>query len=194
MKTTTWVLTTLALFIIVIGFAAETPKMNIAVNDADKILVSFESATACPVELIITGNDGEVLRRWQTETPKNSYNQLISRSELGNGTYNVALNYGGKSINRELRIENNEIKVGPSIQLLEPFFCFKNDRLKVSFLNAANKNVYLNVYKNGEHYTGFKLGKDMDIQKCIDFSMAEKGKYEIVLSDYFKEHYYAVNK
>ena len=194
MKTKIWVLTTLALFIVAIGFATETPKMNIVTNDADQILVSFESATACPIELIITGNDGEVLHRWQSETPKYIYNQLFNFSELGNGTFNVALNYGGKSINRELCVKNNEIKVGPSEQLLEPFFCFRDDRLNVSFLNVANKNVYLNVYKDGEHYNGFTLGKDLDIQKSIDFSMAEKGNYEIVLSDYFKEHHYTVNK
>ena len=77
---------------------------------------------------------------------------------------------------------------------MEPFFCFKDNKLNVSFLNVANKNVYLNVYKDGMHYDGFVFGKGADIQKSIDFSNAEKGKYEVVLTDYFKEHYYTVNK
>jgi len=194
MKTKIWVLTTLALFIAAIGFATESPKMNIVSNEYDKILVSFESETACPVELTISNEDGVIMHYWKSESPKKTVNQLLNLSQLDRGTYNVVLNYGGTSINRELSITRNEVKVGPPVKLTEPYFCFKNDKLNVSFLNVANKKVFLNVYKDGEHYNGFTLGKDMDIQKCIDFSMAGKGNYEIVLTDYFKEHYYSVNK
>ena len=194
MKTKIWVLTTLAIFIAAIGFATETPKMNIVANENDKILVSFESATACPVEMTITDEDGVIIHYWKSESLQNNFNQMLNLSELERGTYNVVLNYGGTSINRELNITRNEIKVGPPVKLLEPYFCFKNDKLKVSFLNVANKNVFLNVYKDGEHYNGFTFGKDLDIQKCIDFSMADKGNYDIVLTDHFKEHHFNINK
>lgn len=194
MKTKIWVLTTLALFIAAIGFATETPKMNIVANDNDKIMVSFESATACPVEITITAEDGAIMHNWRTESPQNVVNQLLNLSELQQGVYNVTLYYGVMSINRELNILRNEIKVGPPVKLYEPYFCFKNDKLLVSFLNVANKNVFLNVYKDGEHYNGFTLGKGLDIQKCVDFSMAGKGKYEVVLTDHFKEHHFTVSK
>lgn len=194
MKTKNWVFTTLAIFIAAISFATETPKMNIVASENDKILVSFESATACPVEMTITDEDGVIMHYWKSESPQSTFNQWLNLSELERGTYNVVLNYGGTSINRELEITRNEIKVGPPIKLLEPYFFYKNNKLKVSFLNVANKNVYLNVYKDGEHYNGYTLGKNFDIQKCIDFSMAENGNYEIVLTDHFKEHHYAVNK
>jgi len=194
MKTKNWVFTTLAIFIAAIGFATETPKMNIVASEDDKILVSFESATACPVEMTITGEDGVIIHYWKSESPQSTFNQMLNLSELERGTYDVVLNYGGTSINRELEIMRNEIKVGPPVKLPEPYFCFKNDKLKVSFLNVANKNVFLNVYKDGEYYNGFTLGKNFDIQKCIDFSMAGKGNYEIVFTDNFKEHHYALNK
>lgn len=194
MKTKNWVLTTLALFIAAIGFATESPKMNIVSNENDKIIVSFESETACPVELTISDEDGVIMHYWKSESPKKTVNHFLNLSQLDRGTYNVVLNYGGTSINRELNITRNQVKVGPPVKLPEPYFGFKNDKLNVSFLNVANKSVFLNVYKDGEHYNGITLGKNMDIQKCIDFSMAAKGKYEIVLTDYFKEHYYSVNK
>jgi hypothetical protein len=194
MKTSIGILTILALFIAAVGFATDTPKMNIVANDDSKVLVSFESATACPVEMTITDEDGVIMHYWKSESPQNTFNQMLNLSELEPGTYNVVLNYGGTSINRELSITRGEIKVGPPVKLLEPYFSFKNDKLNVSFLNVANKKVFLNVYKDGEHYNGFTLGKDFDIQKCVDFSMAGKGKYEIVLTDYFKEHHYFVTK
>lgn len=194
MKTSKWVLLTLALLIAAIGFATETPKMNVVANNNDKILVSFESETACPVEITITDEDGAIMHNWKTKSPQNSVDQLLNLSELEQGVYNVTLNYGIMSINRELNIARNEIKVGPPVMLYEPYFCFKNDKLLVSFLNVANKNVFLNVYKDGEHYNGFTLGKGLDIQKCIDFSMVQKGKYEVVLTDHFKEHHFNINK
>lgn len=194
MKTIKWVLTTLALFIVAIGFATETPKMNVVTDDENKIQVTFESATACPVEITITDNNGDIVYYWQSESPQNEVNQSFNLADLGKGTFDLSLKYGCTSINREVNVSRREVKVGPPVKLPEPFFCYKNDKLNVSFLNVSSKNVFLNVYKDGEHYNGFKLGKDFDIQKSIDFSMAEKGKYEIILTDYFKEHYYTVSK
>lgn len=194
MKTTKWVLSTLALLIAAIGFATETPKMNIVATENNKILVSFESSIACPVELTITDADGVIMHYWKSDSPKNIVNQRINLSQLGHGIFNVALNYGGTSVNREMIITRREIKVGEPVKLLEPFFSFKNEKLNVSFLNVANKNVYLNVYKDGEYYNGMTLGKSIDIQKCIDFSMADNGNYDVVLTDYFKEHHYKIKK
>lgn len=194
MKTTKWVISTLAILIAAISFATETPKMNVVASENNKILVSFESATACPVELIITDTDGEIMHYWKSDSPENIVNQRLNLSQLGHGKFNVALNYGGTSINREISITRKEIKVGEPLELHEPFFSFKNGKLNVSFLNVANRNVYLNVFKDGEYFDGLTLGKDIDIQKSIDFSMAGKGTYEVVLRDYFKDHYYSIQK
>lgn len=194
MKTNFWVFFTLAIFVVATGYATETPKMNITSSNEDKILVAFESQTPCPVEITVTDNNGEIVYYWRSESYKNEVNHQVNTKKLGKGTFNVALNYGCRSINRELCINRKEVIIGPAVQLMEPFFCFKDNKLNVSFLNVANKNVYLNVYKDGMHYDGFVFGKGADIQKSIDFSNAEKGKYEVVLTDYFKEHYYTVNK
>ena len=194
MKTTTWGLTTLALFIAAISFATDLPKMNVNANDASKLTVSFESPTASPVELIISDRDGAILYSWKSEMPEAKISKMYNLSELGNGNFNICVNFGGKSINREVCIKGKNVNVGPAVQLNEPFFNYKNNRLNVSFMNVAKKDVYLKIYKDGEHYEGFTLGKNMHIQRCFDFSKSQKGTYEIVLTDYFKEHHYIVNK
>lgn len=194
MKTLNMGLTTLALFIAAISYATDLPKMNVVANDANKIAVSFESPTASPVELMISDKDGVILYTWKSEMPESNLKKYYNLEELVNGTFNICVNYGGKSINREVCIKNKNITVGPSVQLNEPFFDYKNNRLNVSYLNINQKNVFLNIYKDGEHYDGFNLGKDMVIQKSFDFSTAKKGQYEVVLSDYYNEHHYAVNK
>lgn len=194
MKTFKVIFTMMVLFVIVTGYATETPKMKIDPVSDGKIQVSFVSATRCPVELTITTEDGTIVYYWQSESPADAVNHQVDLKKLGKGTFNVSLNYGCRSINRELCISRKEVKVGPAVQMIEPVFSFRDEKLNVSFLNVANKKVYLNVYKNGQHVDGFTLGKDFDIQKCIDFSNVEKGNYSVVLTDCFKDHYFTVNK
>ncbi len=194
MKKKYWVLTTLALFIVAISFATDTPKMNIVPTESEKALVTFESNLAFPVEITICNDNGEIVYYWKGESLHNRLSRVFDSSELGCGNFNVCLNYGGKSINRELCINKNEMKVGPAIQLYEPFFQYENDRLNFSFLNVAQKNVYLNVYQGGEHITGIKLGNNMDIQKCLDFSKLKEGEYEVVVNEHFKDHHFLVQK
>lgn len=194
MKTKYWVATTLALLVAATANATEIPKMNIVNSGNEKAIVMFNSPTALPIEVSICSETGEMVYYWKSEKPENRLSQDFDLSEIGTGKFNVCINYGGQSINRELVVQKNGIKVGPLVQLYEPYFQFEDDQLKVSFLNAVQKNVYLNIYKEGEHITGVKLGKNMDIQKCIDFSKLENGKYRVILSDNFKDHNYIVQK
>jgi len=174
--------------------ATETPKTEILSAQGDKILVNYETDKAALLELTITDNDGVILHEWKSETPQTSVKKVLNLRELEDGTYQFSLKSGAKSLNSALEIEGKSVKVGPMVELNEPYFNFKDDKLFISFLNQSMKHVYMNVYKNGEHYTGFDLGKDLDVQKCVDFSMAKKGTYEVVLTDNFKAHNFTVSK
>ncbi len=194
MKTNYLILTIIAIFIVAISSATDTPKMNIVPATDEKAIMTFESSTAFPVEITVCTKSGEIVYYWKGESLHTRLNKVLDASDIGYGTFNVCLNYGGKSINRELNITKKEITVGPAVQLYEPFFRYENDRLNLSFLNVAQKNVYLNVYKGGEYVTGVKLGSSMDIQKSLDFSKLNEGDYEVVVSEHFKDHRFLVQK
>jgi len=194
MKTNYLILTTLALFIVTIGYAADTPKMTIVASGDEKALMTFESKTAYPVEITICTKNGEIVYYWKGETLLSSFNKTFNASDLGYGSFHVCLNYGGQSINRDLTITRKEITVGPAVELYEPFFRYDNNRLNLSFLNVAQKNVYLNIYQGNKFVSGVNLGKNMDIQKALDFSNLKEGEYEVVVSEYFKDHRYLVQK
>ncbi len=194
MKTKRWILTTLVILIAAIGFATDTPKMDIKATEAEKTLVSFESVSACPVEITIMCESGEILYYWKSETQLEKLDRFFDLSDVSYGKYKVCVNYGVQSLNRELFVTRKGISVGPTVQLYEPFFMYSDNRLKLSFLNLAQKSVYLNIYENGKHVTGLNLGKDIDMQKSFDFSNLNNGEYDVVLSDYFSEHHYVVRK
>ncbi len=194
MKTKYRVLTALALFISTVGFAIEKPKMDIVTTENENTLVTFESATAYPLEITICNNWGDVVYYWKGESLQNKLNQSLNLKKLGRGNYDVCLNYGGQSLNRNLTITRKDVKVGPVMELYEPFFSYENNRLNLSFLNIAQKNVYLNVYQGDDYITGVNLGNSMDIQKSIDLSNLNRGEYEVVVSEQFKDHRFLVNK
>jgi hypothetical protein len=175
-------------------FATETPKTEILSAQGDRILVNYETDKAALFEFTITDNDGVIVHEWKSETPQTSIKKLLNLRELEDGTYQFSLNLGSKSLNSTFKVDGKTVELGPLFELNEPYFDFKDDKLFVSFLNQSMKHVYMNVYKNGEHYTGFDLGKDLDVQKCIDFSMAKKGTYEVVLTEKFKAHNFIVTK
>jgi hypothetical protein len=175
-------------------FATETPKTEMLSAQDGKILVNYQSQVACKFEVTISDPEGAVLHQWQTENPQNILKRSFDLHKLDNGTYLFELNYGCKSLNAEVNIKNGKVQIGDLTEVNEPCFMFKNDKLFITLLNPSMKGVYLNVYKDGEQYNGFQLGKGFDVQKCIDFSTANKGTYEIVLTDHFRSHNFTVNK
>jgi len=64
--------------------------------------------------------------------------------------------------------------------------------VNLSFLNAWNKPVYVNIYQNGEYIDGSTLGRDVSIQTRLDFSHLKRVTYEVVLTDCIKDHRYTL--
>lgn len=187
-----WVLTTLAFFIAAIVFASDFPKMSIIPVMEGKVLVDFESSASTSVEITITNQGGEILYYDRTKTRENDYRKIFNFSEFGEGTFCVSMNYGNRSINRDVQVSKKEIIVGSSKRLYEPYFNLVERKLNISFFNVAQKNVFVNIYKNGEHISGLNLGKEMTIQKCLNLSKLNTGEYTVVLTDVFKEHKFVV--
>lgn len=194
MKTKTFVLSAFALLLASTVLATKLPTMKVTPLEAEKTLVSFESEMPSQFELTVKDLDGTTLYYKKTEQPVAGYQTVFDFSETGNGSYVVSLDYGNCSLSRKVFVWDNNMEVGEEIRLFAPVYSFENNQLKVSFLNKACKNVFINVFQNGEYVTGKKLGKEMCMQKTIDFSKLEKGTYDVVLSDHFKDYEYTVSK
>jgi hypothetical protein len=190
MKTKSWVLTTLVCFIAAIVYATDFPQMNVVPVEAEKALIAFDSPEPSPLEITLTNHDGEILYYKKTKKRYSEYKTVFDFAQLGVGNYCVCVNFGNKSITRKVDVSKDEIHVGPPQRLYEAYFYLKDKKLNVSLFNCPQKQVYVNVYKDGKHVTGLKLGKGLTIQKRLDLSRLEKGEYEIVLTDYFKDHVY----
>jgi hypothetical protein len=192
MKTRNWLFTALVLFVAATINATNLPKMSVELLDNERLEVDFESVAPCPVEVTISKGNGEVVYFVQSKKPNCEFNEVFDLSDIEKGTYKISLNYGNQSVNRELRVGNKNVTIGPVRWYYEPYYKLENGKLDVSFLNVAGKNVFLKVYKNGEIVSSVKLGKEMNIQKRMDFTKLEKGIYNLVLTEELETHYYGL--
>lgn len=188
MKTKNWVLAALACLIVAIGSASDLPKVNVVPIAAEKALVAFETPSAAPLEITLTASSGEILYFKKSTKHLAEYKKVFDFSELGKGVYCMCINYGNRSVSRTINVAKDEIKVGEMQRLYEPYFVLNDKKLNVSFLNCPCKPVFLNIYCEGKHLQGINLGKGLAVQKCIDLSLLQKGEYEVVLTDCFKNH------
>jgi hypothetical protein len=188
MKTTTRVLTALVFFIAVIGNAVELPKINVVPVEANKALVVYSANGSTPLEITLTDCNCNVLYFKRTSDRHMNYEETIDFSALRNGKYCICFNYGNQSVSRNVMVSKNKIEVGPLFHCFEPCIKLEDKMLNISFLNQHQKQVFVNVYKDGRHIDGFKLGKKLALQKRLDLSNLPSDDYEIVISDCKKTH------
>lgn len=188
MKTKSLITFVIVSFIAVTTFATDAPKMNIIPVDSNKAIITFQTKTPSKLEITLKDNDGAIFYYKKSDIPTDAYRDLIDISALPKGLYTMCVIAGNKSIQRELQVSKKDIKIGSALCLYEPYFCIHEGILDVSFFNIARKKVQLDIFKNGEFVSGTNLGKEMAVQRRLDISNFEKGKYELVLTDWFKKH------
>lgn len=194
MKTKALFLFVLATFLASATFATKLPSMNIVPVKANKTILAFENAKAAHFELSVANSENEILYYKKSETPVENYKTAFDFSNLENGCYHVTLTVGNWTLDRELTVKGSQIEVGKEVRLAAPVFLFEDNMLQVSFLNMGQKNVFLNIYKEGDHVAGKKLGNEVCVQKTFDLSKLDKGLYEVVLNDKYKSYSYYVKK
>ncbi|WP_167616262.1 hypothetical protein [Maribellus sediminis] len=188
MKTKTWILAILAFFIVSVGNATDFPAMNVIPVEANKAMLAYKAPTAATLEVTLTDCNGEVLYFKRTNQKETEYNQVFDFAELGDGSYCMCVNYGNRSVKRNLLLDGESISVGAPMRCYEPYFCLEEKMLNISFFNSPQKPVYVNIYQDGKHIDGFKLGKDLAIQKRLYLSKLKAGDYEVVVTDYITDH------
>jgi YbbR domain-containing protein len=195
MKTKNFVLTALALLVAATGFATQLPTMNVIPVQNEKALVAFETMSPANFELSLKNQKGETIYYKKSEKPAQNYKLVLDLHELEDGNYQVSLKHGNCTLDRQITVsKGSHLRVGEEIRMFSPYYKFENNTLQVSYLNSSQKNVFLNVFRDGQYVTGKKLGKEMCIQKALDFSKLEEGTYDVVLTNNNNEFQFTVQK
>jgi hypothetical protein len=158
-------------------------------------LVAFEADKPAAVELSVKNKGGEILYYKKSDSPVDKMRMVFDFQDLKDGVYDVSLDFNNCKINREVTISRHQLEsVGEQKKAFGPYCKLENNLLKVSYLNNDQKNVLMNIYQDGQHVAGKRLGKEMCIQQAFDFSKLESGQYEVVLTSSNHEYLFTVSK
>lgn len=194
MKTIRLLFTVTAVAIAAIVTAVEKPKMDVIPLNANQAIVSVTNENPALFEMSIETNNGDLVYYKQTTKISTEYKKTFDFANLQNGSYILKLKVNDTRVYREFEVNNNEIVVGDSKMKFDPYFSFKNNELKFSYLNFDQENFNVSIYNENELFFNKKLGKDFAIQEGFNLSKLEKGNYTVVLSSLSNEYVYTLEK
>ena len=187
MKTIKLAFTVAALAAATMATAVEKPKMNVVPLSSERAIVTVTNENAAIFEVSIEAENGDMVYYKQTSEPVTDFKQVYDFKGLADGKYVLNLKVNDTKVINEFQVSENKIVVGESKVRFAPYFDFKNNELKLSYLNFDQENLKLYFYKNDELVYESKLGRDFNITAGYDLSKLDKGNYKVVLSSYNDE-------
>lgn len=194
MKTITLAFTVAALAAATIATAVEKPKMNVIPINSERAMVTATNENAAIFEVSIEAANGDMVYYKQTSEPVTDFKQIYDFKDLEDGKYTLNLNVNDTKVMNDFQVTRNGIEVGESKVRFAPYFDFKNNELKLSYLNFDQENLRLYFYNNEGLVYESKLGRDFNITTGYDLSGLKNGNYRVVLSSYNNEFTYSLVK
>lgn len=194
MKTIKFLFTVTAVALVAIATAVEKPKMNVIPLTAERAIVAITNENAARIELSIYSEKGEMVYFKQSSEPLTDYLRIFDFESLEKGNYVLNLKVNDTRLSRDFTVDNKGISVGNSKLRFDPYFEYKDNVLKFSYLNFDKENLKFAIYNNGDMVYQSKIGNDFTLSAGYDLSKLSAGNYKVVLSSYNKEFSYNIVK
>lgn len=194
MKTMKLAFTVAALAASIIATAVEKPKMNVIPLNTERAVVLATNENPAYFELSIKAQNGDLVYYKQTSNPVTDYRQVYDFKGLTYGKYQMNLKVNDTKVINDFEVSRKGIEVGESKIRFAPYFDYKNNELKFSYLNFDEENLNFYLYNNEGLVYESKIGRDFNITKGFDLSRLESGSYRVVLSSYSNEYSYNLVK
>jgi hypothetical protein len=180
----------------VVGIAAATekPKMNVIPLGNEKALIAIENEKPAYFELSIESQYGDLVYYKESATELTNLRQVINYAALEKGSYSMKLKVNDTFLKTDFTIDHKSMMVGESRMEYAPYFEFKNNDLKFSYLNFDKENMGIKIINNGEVVFEKKLGKDFIITSGYDLSKLDAGKYQVELTSMNNQFTYDIEK
>jgi hypothetical protein len=194
MKTGKFFSTVAAVAIAAIATAVERPKMDVVPLNADQARISITNENPAIFEMSIETQGGDLVYYKQTTSASTEYQKVFDFADLENGKYVLNLKVNDTKVIQDFEVRNDKIVVGDSKTRFDPYFMFKDNQLKFSYLNFDQENFTMYIYNSDGLFFSKKIGKDFSIQKGFDLTALESGSYKVVLSSLSNEYVYSLVK
>ena len=175
-----------------VALATGNLRVNILPLTAERAVVAISNDAESKFQISIEDANGSVVYFKETEGNVADYRKVYDFSQLEKGDYKLVVSIDGIVGKREFSIGNREISVGKEKTLTAPFFSFKDDVLRVAYLNHENERMNLYIYGNGELVYSKALENTFSVNKGLNLSKLSAGEYKVVLASGNEVYDYSV--
>ncbi|MCG6188745.1 hypothetical protein [Maribellus maritimus] len=160
-------------------------KVNIVPGESEKAVVNVTNASQSQFQIEVKDKNGDIVFYKETNSPSTSYKKVYDFSMLEDGHYTFTVKLDKERETNILDVSNGKVKVMSERKDIEPFFSFKDDEFKVSYLNFSKENVKFYLYDNNSKQLVLEkdLKSDFAINYGLDFSKIKRGNYDAIISD-----------
>jgi hypothetical protein len=174
-------------------FAMGNLNVNILPINSEKAVVSVSALTNCNFSIKIVNEKNQIVYYNENSIPGEYYRKVFNFSDLEDGEFTLSVASGNLKTERSFQKTRRSIQVGTEKTTLDPFFSYKNDILKFTYMNFMNENITLSFYENNQKLYSKAIGKTFNVVEALDLSKVEKGNYLAVLRAGSKEYLYPIN-
>ncbi|HKJ44096.1 MAG TPA: hypothetical protein VKA27_18510 [Sunxiuqinia sp.] len=176
-----------------IALATGNLRLNILPLTAERAVVAISNDAQSKFEISIKDSRGGVVYYKETEGTMTDYRKVYDFSKLETGDYKLIVSIDGVKGERNFSINHNEISVGKAKILEAPFFSYKNDVLRLAYLNHSAEKMKLSIYGNGELIYSKALENNFSVNEGLDLSKLSSGEYLVVLASGDETYDYTVD-
>lgn len=160
--------------------ATEIPRIDVFAVDNSRALVSAVPSQSGSNTISVLSEEGKLLYRKKVKADS-EFKTVLNLSKLEDGKYTIKLDAGKQSVQRVVELNNSKVNVKPVLREIEPFFSYKNDKLKFMYLNFDQTDMSMLVYKGTQLIFRTELGNEFNLKRSFDVSDIEKGELNFVL-------------
>ena len=174
-------------------FASGNLKVNFTGVRADMAVIEISNTNQSIFEIEVKNEEGEVIFWKETNTPTTNYKKTYDFSKLEEGNYFLTVNIDRETQETKFVVENGTLRMIEEKKMLEPFFSFNNNALKMTYLNFAGEGASLHIYDENRNELYVKnFSAEFNVQHGLSMAKLPKGSYDVVLSTESNSYNYGV--
>lgn len=183
MKTIRTLTMMLAIMMVVnVAMATGNLRVDILPLNAERAVVAISNSAESKFEISIENSAGEIVYYKETEGKMADYRKVYDFSKLEAGKYTLVVNIDGATSKRDFSIDSKSIQVGKMKNVVEPYFAFNNDILRVAYLNYPGENMDLLIYEGSNLIYNKALENTFSVNEGLNLSKLKTGNYQVVLA------------
>jgi len=165
-----------------VAMATGNLRVDILPLNAERAVVAISNSAESNFGISIENSAGEIVYYKETEGKMTDYRKVYDFSQLEDGTYTLIVNIDGATTKRDFNIDSRNIAVGKMQNLVQPYFAFNDDVLRIAYLNYPGETMDLLIYDGNDLIYNKALENTFSVNEGLNLSKLKAGNYQVVLA------------